>query len=235
MSDTPLTFLDGLIVGPTGPTGGSGPTGPNGGPTGSTGPTGVIGFTGATGPTGAGSTGPTGPSGGPTGSTGSTGPTGAKGATGPTGVTGPTGSDEFEGTAVVTGDPGDFTTVITIPLAGYDNTNSILGVRVAGIFKSVGLGNPAYSGYTEAVFAVLGYSGSFTASDPDPGNGVVNTNPGTGHTYGTVSFGVNPAEPPVIAEISGSDLLIKAMPLESGEDYRWHLFARVRVMNAPGP
>jgi hypothetical protein len=194
-------------------------------------------MTGYTGPSGVGSTGPTGPSGGPTGATGPTGAavTGPTGAKGSTGATGPTGSDEYEGTAVATGDPGDYTTVITIPLASYSDTNSILGVRVAGIFKSVGLGNPAYSGYVESVFAVLGYGSSFTASDPDPGNGVVNTNPGTGHTYGTVSFGVNPAEPPVIAEISGTNLLIKGMPLESGEDYRWHLFARVRVMNNPGP
>jgi len=47
MSDTPLTFLDALIVGPTG---GTGPTGPLG--------------TGATGPTATGPTGPGGPTGG---------------------------------------------------------------------------------------------------------------------------------------------------------------------------
>lgn len=77
-----LTFLDGLINGPTGDAGPTGPTGPSGGPTGVTGPTGVRGPTGFTGPTGATSTvtGPTGAS--------LTGPTGAKGGTGPTGTGG---------------------------------------------------------------------------------------------------------------------------------------------------
>lgn len=72
MPNDSLTWLDGLIVGPTGPTG---PTGSGGvGPTGPTGPSGT-GPTGPTGPTGSGSTGPTGP-------TGSTGATGAAGAAG---------------------------------------------------------------------------------------------------------------------------------------------------------
>ena len=60
-----------------------------------TGPTGAKGATGATGETG-----PTGSTG-PTGATGATGPTGATGTgtTGPTGVTGPTGEQGLDGTA----------------------------------------------------------------------------------------------------------------------------------------
>lgn len=256
-----LTFLDGLINGPTGPTGSDGPTGPNGGPTGSTGPTGVRGPTGETGATGAGSTGPTGPSGGPTGDTGSTGPigvgstgptgpgntgptgasvtgpTGAVGATGaggPTGSTGPTGpaSDvTYQGIGTFAVTPGTYHTLITIPLDAFDNTNSAVGVRVKAIWKNVG-SNTGYAGYTESVLLVLGNSGSFTAYDPVPGNGVINTTVGLGNTYGTVASGERFDDPPIIGTISGTDLLIQVTSVDS-DDYAWIASAAIFGIDDP--
>ncbi len=116
MSDTPLTFLDGLIIGPSGPTGPAGTASSTGG-TGPTGPGGTAAATGATGPSG-----PTGSGG--TGPTGSTGPTGKTGPTGPTGKTGPTGTAGvgFTGNTGPTGPNG----VPPVPFAISEATSQIV-------------------------------------------------------------------------------------------------------------
>lgn len=143
MSDTPLTFLDGLIQGPTG----------------STGPTGPLG-TGATGPT---ATGPTGP-GGPTGGIGTAARVSITGQTGSSGtltvLTAPTADlYDVDMYVEVTGQPLNGQLTLTLSWTdAADNQNGSTGAI------DIGSGQPSFISFSRAIRIASGNLTCFTTA-----------------------------------------------------------------------